>query len=68
MALLEVRHLVKEFTRKQGLFRAASPVRAVDDVTFSIEAGETFGLVGESGQRQDDDRPVHPAADRADVG
>ena len=49
MALLEVRNLVKEFTRKQGLFRAPSVVRAVDDVSFSIEAGETFGLVGESG-------------------
>ena len=49
MALLDVRNLVKEFTRKQGLFRAASAVRAVDGVTFSIEAGETFGLVGESG-------------------
>jgi oligopeptide transport system ATP-binding protein len=48
MPLLEVRHLVKEFTRKHGFFRAAS-VRAVDDVTFSIAEGETFGLVGESG-------------------
>ena len=49
MALLDVRNLVKEFTRKQGLFRSPSVVRAVDGVTFSIEAGETFGLVGESG-------------------
>ena len=49
MALLDVRNLVKEFTRTQGLFRAPSVVRAVDGVTFSIEAGETFGLVGESG-------------------
>jgi peptide/nickel transport system ATP-binding protein/oligopeptide transport system ATP-binding protein len=49
MALLEVRHLVKEFTRKHGLFRTPSIVRAVDSVTFSIDEGETFGLVGESG-------------------
>jgi oligopeptide transport system ATP-binding protein len=49
MAILEVRHLVKEFSRRQGFFRPASAVRAVDDVTFAIEAGETFGLVGESG-------------------
>ena len=49
MALLDVRHLVKEFPRKQGLFRAGTVVRAVDDVTFSIDPGETFGLVGESG-------------------
>jgi oligopeptide transport system ATP-binding protein len=47
--LLEVNGLVKEFTRRQGLFRRASTVRAVDGVRFSIEAGETFGLVGESG-------------------
>jgi ABC-type oligopeptide transport system ATPase subunit len=49
MALLEVRHLVKEFTRGRGLFRSGTSVRAVDDVSFAIEPGETFGLVGESG-------------------
>jgi ABC-type oligopeptide transport system ATPase subunit len=48
-ALLEVKDLVKEFTRKQGFFRAPSVVRAVDGVSFAIEPGETFGLVGESG-------------------
>ncbi len=49
MPLLEVRHLVKEFAGRQGLRRRSAPVRAVDDVSFSIEEGETFGLVGESG-------------------
>jgi peptide/nickel transport system ATP-binding protein/oligopeptide transport system ATP-binding protein len=49
MALLDVRNLVKEFTRKHGFLRKPSIVRAVDGVTFSIDAGETFGLVGESG-------------------
>ena len=49
MPLLEVRHLVKEFTRKKGLFGKGTSVRAVDDVSFAIERGETFGLVGESG-------------------
>ena len=49
MPLLDVRNLVKEFTRTHGLFGAPAVVRAVDDVRFSIEPGETFGLVGESG-------------------
>jgi peptide/nickel transport system ATP-binding protein/oligopeptide transport system ATP-binding protein len=49
MALLEVENLVKEFTRKRGLFAPGSAVRAVDGVTFSVSEGETFGLVGESG-------------------
>ena len=48
-ALLDVRNLVKDFPGAGGWFRRASPVRAVDDVSFSVEAGETFGLVGESG-------------------
>lgn len=49
MALLEVRHLVKHFVRKQGLWRQPAMVRAVDDVSFAIHEGEMFGLVGESG-------------------
>jgi ABC-type oligopeptide transport system ATPase subunit len=49
MPLVEVSHLVKHFTRDAGMFRAGTRVAAVDDVSFSIEAGETFGLVGESG-------------------
>jgi ABC-type oligopeptide transport system ATPase subunit len=35
--------------RGQGLFRKASVVKAVDDVSFTIDEGEMFGLVGESG-------------------
>ncbi len=49
MPLVEVSHLVKHFTRDAGLFRAGTRVAAVNDVSFSIDEGETFGLVGESG-------------------
>jgi len=49
MPLLEVSHLVKHFTRDAGMFRPRTRVTAVDDVSFVIEQGETFGLVGESG-------------------
>ena len=49
MPLLEVRHLVKEFGRRGGFLRKGSVVRAVNDVSFAIDEGETFGLVGESG-------------------
>ncbi|MEO8256860.1 MAG: ATP-binding cassette domain-containing protein [Acidobacteriota bacterium] len=49
MALIEVDHLVKHFTRNKGLFAAGTVVKAVDDVSFRIDEGETFGLVGESG-------------------
>jgi oligopeptide transport system ATP-binding protein len=49
MPLVEVRHLVKHFERGGGLFRPKTIVKAVDDVSFSIEEGETFALVGESG-------------------
>ncbi len=48
--LIEVKHLKKYFPIKKGLFsRTVGNVRAVDDVSFGIQAGECFGLVGESG-------------------
>jgi oligopeptide transport system ATP-binding protein len=40
---------VKEFGRAGGLLRRGTVVRAVEDVSFTIDEGETFGLVGESG-------------------
>ena len=48
--LLEVKELKKYFPIAQGFFKkTVGYVRAVDDVSFSINEGETLGLVGESG-------------------
>ncbi len=50
MALLEVDQLKVHFPVKAGMFRRDhETVKAVDGVTFSLAAGETLGLVGESG-------------------
>jgi peptide/nickel transport system ATP-binding protein len=48
--LLQVKNLKKYFPIRHGFFRrTVGNVRAVDDVSFFINAGETLGLVGESG-------------------
>ena len=46
--LLEVQHLRKYFPVKSGVLRTEH-IQAVEDVTFSLYAGETLGIVGESG-------------------
>ena len=48
--LLEIKHLKMHFPIHGGIFRRqVGTVYAVDDVSLKIKAGETFGLVGESG-------------------
>jgi len=48
--LLEVKNLSTRFPVKGGVFRrTVANVHAVEDVSFSINVGETFSLVGESG-------------------
>lgn len=49
MALLEVEDLKVYYPVRGGWFRPKRYLRAVDGVSFSLEAGETLGLVGESG-------------------
>src|ERR1700692_3340956 len=49
-AVLAVRDLKKHFTVRKGFPRPVTTVvRAVDGISFSVDAGEAFGLVGESG-------------------
>ena len=43
MALLELNHLKTFFTTKRGI------VKAVNDVSYSVDPGRTLGVVGESG-------------------
>ena len=48
--LVDIQNLVKWFPVTGGLLgRTVAQVKAVDDISFKIQAGETFGLVGESG-------------------
>ncbi len=50
MPLLEVRNLKVWFPIRTGIFRThTGDVKAVDDVSFTVEPGTTVGLVGESG-------------------
>ena len=47
--LLELRNLRTYYPSRTGLLGRTEWVKAVDDVSFTIKRGETFGLVGESG-------------------
>jgi len=48
--ILDVKNLRKYFPIKRGLLRkTVGQVKAVDDVSFTVRKGHTFGLVGESG-------------------
>lgn len=46
---LVTENVSKTFMVHQGLFKAKAPLKAVDDVTLSLDRGRVLGLVGESG-------------------
>ena len=47
--LLEGRDLARHYTVSTGLFKPKAIVRALDGVSFTLEAGHTLAVVGESG-------------------
>ena len=48
--LIEIKNISKHFPVKNGVWNKTSGyVRAVDNISFSVDEGETLGLVGESG-------------------
>ncbi len=48
-SILSVRRVSKVYHVKQGIFAGKLPLRALQDVDFSLEHGQVVGLVGESG-------------------
>jgi oligopeptide/dipeptide ABC transporter ATP-binding protein len=67
--LLAVRDLKKHFpVRGIGLFGAGSQVKAVDGISFTVNRGETLGLVGESGCGKTTTSKLVLAAERPTAG
>ncbi len=66
--LLKVEGLTMHFPITSGAFfrRQVGAVRAVDGLDFTIKKGETLGLVGESGLRQEHGRPRNPPVIQTD--
>ena len=58
--LLDVRGLKKQFILNQGdLFAPKKILRAVDGITFTVNPGETLGIVGESRLRKNNGRKMY---------
>jgi peptide/nickel transport system ATP-binding protein len=65
--LVSVRDLRKHYPLNGGLLRKGAAVKAVDGVSFDIQPGETFGLVG-SPAAEIHPRARHPAPFRYHLG
>ena len=65
--IVEVDDLKVHFPIRAGIFKSVKgSVKAVDGVTIEVRRGETLGLVGESGLRQEHHRPGDDPAPRRD--
>ena len=47
--MLEIENVSRQFPARRGMFGTTAGVRALHEVSLSVEKGESFGLVGESG-------------------
>jgi len=71
--LLTVEHLSKHYEGRRGLIERVTGVphtvvRAVNDVSLTVDKGEILGLIGESGCGKVHAWARHPAAQRANCG
>ena len=48
-AILEARHLTRDYSVSRGAFRSRATIKALSGVSFSLHAGRTLAVVGESG-------------------
>ena len=53
-AILEARDLTRDYSVSRGAFRSRATIKALAGVSFSLQAGRTLAVVGESGSRQID--------------
>ena len=67
-ALLELDRVTRSYPGRRRLFAPAAPVRAVDDVSLSLQSGQTLGLVGESGCGKSTTGRLALGIDRPDAG